>query len=95
MAVKDQVQGWSLTHNLIESAWKHQTQLLTVHSPFPGERHGGQKASESCSGLYLSIRENVFTDVYDSTGRESEVGLRVTSGWVWCESRARTLFPQC
>lgn len=74
MAVKDQVQGWSLTRNLIESAWKHRAQLLTVHSSFSGERHGGWEASESSSGLHLPMKEKVFIDVYDSAGSESRGG---------------------
>lgn len=62
MAVKDQVQGWSLTHNLLNQHGKHQSKLLTVHSPSSGKRHGGQKALESCSRLHLSIKENIFID---------------------------------
>lgn len=71
-----------------------QSKLLTVHSPFSGERHGGQKASESCSRLHLSIKENTFIDGKGPAGRKihsemrvnSEVGLaqKQSQGWQHC-----------
>ena len=51
MAVKDQVWDWSLTHNLIESAWKMPIKVTHSSQSLSGERHGGQRASESCSKL--------------------------------------------